>query len=162
MHFYSIPYQYAGKTVLIRWNSRTVEVFCEGERIACHIRGLKNERYTTDPAHMPETHKAVADWSPGRFKSWAAKTGEQTKRYITALLERKEHPEQAYRTCAGILRLASTVTAKQMEEACTVAMAGNIFAYYHFAKLLERLKMEKPVVHENLRGKDYYQGGDNA
>jgi len=162
-HFYSVPYQYAGKTVLIRWNSRTVEVLCESERIACHIRSLENgKRFITDPAHMPENHKAVANWSPGRFLSWAAKTGEQTKKYIDTLLKRKDHPEQAYRTCAGILRLAAKVTAEQMETACARAMAGNIYSCSYFAQLLERLKLEKPVTHENLRGKDYYQGGDYA
>jgi hypothetical protein len=161
MHFYSVPYQYAGKMVLIRWNSRTVEVLHEGGRIACHIRGLENgKRFTTDPAHMPESHKAVADWSPQRFISWAAKTGEQTRKYIESLLERKEHPEQAYRTCAGILRIASTVTMQQMENASKRAMTGNIYSYSCFVKLLERLKLQEPVIHENLRGKDYYQGTD--
>jgi len=157
-HFYSVPYHYAGKTVLIRWNIRTVEVLCEGERIACHMRSREN-RYTTDPAHMPESHRAVADWSPGRFISWAAKTGELTKKYIQTLLERKKHPEQAYRTCAGILRLASTVSPELMEISCSQAMAGNIYSYSYFSGLLERLKLEKPVVHENLRGKNYYQEG---
>jgi hypothetical protein len=158
-HFYSVPYQYAGKMVTIRWNSRIIEVFCDGERIACHMRSCENNnRFTTDPAHMPEKHRAVSDWSPQRFTSWAAKTGEQTMRYITALLEYREHPEQAYRTCAGILRLAATVTVKQMEAACTEALASNIYSYTYFAKLLERFNLAEPVIHENLRGKDYYQG----
>ena len=160
-HFYSVPYQYAGKTVLIRWNLRTVEVLCENERIACHIRSLENgKRFTTDPAHMPKSHKAVTDWSPKRFISWAAKTGENTKKYIETLLERKEHPEQAYRTCAGILRLASIVTTEQMENACIRAIAGNIYSYSSFEKILERLKLDVPIVHENLRGKNYFKGGD--
>ena len=158
-HFYSVPYQYAGKMVSIRWNSRIIEVFCEGERIACHMRsGEHTTRYTTDPAHMPPNHREVADWSPERFTSWAAKTGEQTKLFITALLSHREHPEQAYRTCAGILRIASTITAKQMEDACKEALARNVYSYSYFVKLLERLRSAEPVIHENLRGKAYYQG----
>jgi len=161
--FYSVPYQYAGKTVLIRWNSRTVEVFYEGERIACHMRdGEGHKRYTTDPAHMPESHRAVLDWSPGRFISWAAKYGEQTKKFITLLLERKEHPEQAYRTCAGILRLAVTVKPQQMEAACAQALAGNVYSYSFFARLIENLKLQEPVLHENLRGSAYYKEDDHV
>ena len=159
-HFYSVPYQYAGKMATIRWNSRIIEVFCEEERIACHMRSSTNRnRYTTDPAHMPENHRAVADWSPQRFISWAAKTGEQTKQYIAALLNQREHPEQAYRTCAGILRLAATVPIKHMEDACAQALARNVYSYTYFAKLIESLKRAEPVVHENVRGKDYYQEG---
>jgi len=162
-HFYSVPYQYAGKMVSIRWNSRIIEVFYESERIACHMRsGNNNVRYTTDPAHMPERHRAVTDWSPQRFISWASKTGEQTKQYITALLSQREHPEQAYRTSAAILRIAATVTVKQMEDACTQALARNVYSYNYFEKLIESIQHAEPVKHENLRGKEYYQEGSHV
>ena len=161
-HFYSIPYQFAGKEVLIRTTSRTVEVFCEAERIACHVREMDpRKRYITDSSHMPENHKAVTDWSPQRFLSWAGKIGPKTREYIAWLLERKEHPEQAYRTCAGILRIGSSVTPEKMEEACTTALANNIYSYTYFAKLLENKKLE-PIIHANLRGKDYYKGEDHV
>ena len=161
--YYSVPYQFAGKEVLIRSTLRTVEVFCEGERIACHIRSVDTrKRYITEPSHMPESHRAVADWSPQRFLSWAQKTGEQTKAYIAWLLGRQEHPEQAYRTCAGILRIAATVQPQQMEEACAEALAHNIYSYAYFSKLIEDRKQQEPIIHENLRGKDYYQGGGHV
>jgi len=159
-HFYSAPYQYAGKTATIRWNSHTVEIFCETERIACHMRNWnEHKRYTTNPEHMPENHRAVCDWTPQRFKEWASKTGEQTLRYITWLMEQKEHPAQAFRTCAAILSLASKIPVSQMENASAQAMARAVYSYSYFASLLENFKKEEPVVHENLRGKTYYQGG---
>jgi len=162
-HYYSVPYQFAGREVLIRSTLHTVEVFCEGERIACHVRSMDpHKRFITEPSHMPENHRAVADWSPERFVSWAAKTGEKTKTYIAWLLGRKEHPQQAFRTCAGILRIAATVTPQRMEEACENAMTQNIFSYAYFVKLLENRKAEKPLVHENLRGKDYFSGGSHV
>jgi hypothetical protein len=49
-----------------------------------------------------------------------------------------------------------------MEEACTYALAHNIYSYAYFAKLLETKKTPEPIIHENLRGKDYYQGGIHA
>jgi len=162
-HYYSVPYQFAGREVLIRWTMRTVEVFCEGERIACHVRNTDpRKRFVTNPSHMPESHRAVADWSPGRFISWAAKTGPKTKEYIASLLAGKDHPEQAFRTCAGILRLASSVTKEKMEQACSEAGVKGIYSYTYFAKLLENYKMREPVIHENLRGKDYYKGDSHV
>ena len=162
-HYYSIPYQFAGKEVQIRSTSRTVEVFCEGERIACHaLETDLRKRYITEPSHMPEHHKAVAGWSPGRFLSWAQKTGTHTRQYIAWLLERKDHPEQAYRTCTGILRIGSTVTPERMEEACAHALAHNIYSYAYFAELLKDKKQQEPILHENLRGKDYYKGGSHV
>jgi transposase len=162
-HYYSVPYQFAGKTVQIRSTSRTVEVFCDGERIACHVRSMNaNRRYITDPSHMPESHRAVADWSPERFLSWAEKTGPKTREYIGFLLGRKDHPEQSYRTCAGILRLGSKAMPVKMEETCALALAHNIYSYTYFCKLLEDRKKQEPVMHENLRGKEYYKGDDHA
>jgi hypothetical protein len=91
--YYSIPYQFAGQIVLIRSTLRIVEVFFNGERIACHVRNTDpRKRFITKTSHMPDNHKEVSEWSPRRFISWAAKTGEHTKRYITALLEHREHP----------------------------------------------------------------------
>jgi hypothetical protein len=107
---------------------------------------------------MPENHRAVADWSPQLFIAWTEKTGVKTREYIAWLMERKDHPEQAFRTCAGILRLAATVTKERMEEACTLAMGQNAYSYTHFVKLLESKKRGEPVIHENLRGKDYFKG----
>jgi len=156
--YYSVPYQFAGQIVLIRSTIRVVEVFFNGERIACHLRNTDpRRRFITERSHMLDNHKEVSEWSPQRFMSWAAKTGIKTKEYISSLLESKEHPEQAYRTCAAILRIASTVSKEQMEELCALAMSQNIYSYSYFMKLLENQKKQEPVVHENLRGKDYYK-----
>lgn len=77
-------------------------------------------------------------------------------------MKQKDHPEQAFRTCAAILRIASTVAKEKMEEACALAMAHNISSYTYFVKLLENRKEQEPVIHENLRGKDYYKGENNV
>ena len=104
--YYSVPYQYAGKQLDLRATANSIEVFCEHERIASHIRSYTRQmRYTTDEAHMPENHRAVADWTPERFLSWARKFGTATEDYIGWLMEQREIPEQAFKTCAGILRL---------------------------------------------------------
>jgi len=167
-HYYSIPYQFAGREVLIRSTSHIIEVFCESERIAEHVISRDpHKRFITEPSHMPGKHRAVADWSPQRFLSWAAKTGEKTREYIAWLLERTEHPEQAFRTCAGILRIASGLMPQRMEELAALAIAQNIYSFKFFAKLLESNEKpasdsSDPIIHKNLRGKDYYKGDNDV
>ena len=78
------------------------------------------------------------------------------------LLGQKDHPEQAFRTCAAILRIASTVTNERMEEACSLAITQNIYSYTYFSRLLENRDRQKPVVHGNLRGKEYFKGESNV
>ena len=46
-----------------------------------------------------------------------------------------------------------------MENASAEAMTLNVYTYACFSSLLESFKKDKPVAHENLRGKIYYQGG---
>jgi transposase len=163
-HYYSVPYRYAGLIVDVRATAHTVEVFYEGERIASHVLSITDRRYTTNPDHMPEAHKAVAAWSSERFISWAARTGPASSAYIAALLDSRELPEQCYRTCAGILRLAASRNAKVIEAVCEKALASRQFTYRAFNALLENyeeaapVSPAMPVVHENIRGSAYFAG----
>jgi DNA replication protein DnaC len=52
-----------------------VEVFYKRERIASHVRDDQPYRFTTLPEHRPESHRAVLEWNPERFISWAERTG---------------------------------------------------------------------------------------
>ena len=81
------------------------ECFYRGNRVASHRRSQQKGRHTTVPAHMPESHRQAGEWTPQRLSSWAAKTGPATEKLITTVLTSRRHPQQAYRSCLGILRL---------------------------------------------------------
>ena len=63
-HYYSVPYHLVREKVELRFDARTVEVYHEGLRVALHLRSNAKGRATTDAAHMPETHRAAAAWTP--------------------------------------------------------------------------------------------------
>ena len=60
-HFYSVRYRFARSEVEVRLTGRTVEIFVKGERIAVHMRGSGNGKYTTLADHMPSSHRRYAD-----------------------------------------------------------------------------------------------------
>jgi transposase len=168
-HFYSIPYQYAGKRLDLRATANIIEVFYDRERIASHLCGFhRHARYTTLPEHMPSNHRAMADWTPERFDAWARKFGPVTREYIRFLMNKREHPEQAFKTCAGILRMGDALSVMDMENLCRMALEQNVFSYKYFSLLLKRMnammdkKVSPPIQHENLRGGGYYGGEANA
>jgi transposase len=168
-HYYSVPYLYAGKQLLVRATSNVIEVFFDHERIVSHVRSYdRRARYVTLPEHMPSRHRAMADWSPERFESWARKYGPDTHGYICFLMQRREHPEQAYKTCAGILRMGESVTKAGMEVICKAAKEKNIFTYKYFNLLFKQMapnldqRQPDPIKHENLRGGSYYGGDGNV
>ena len=168
-HFYSIPYQYAGKRLDLRVTANVIEVFYDRDRIASHFRNYLNHvRYTTLPEHMPSNHRAMADWTPERFEAWGRKFGPGTEEYIRFLMNKREHPEQAFKTCAGILRIGESLSIADMEDACRTAMEQNVYSYKYFNMLVKRMdaasrkKPSAPIRHQNLRGGSYYGGESNA
>jgi transposase len=68
--FYSVPFRLVRHKVEVRATRSTVEVFCAGRRVAAHGREWGRRRYVTDPAHMPPSHRAHAEWSPSRLVAW--------------------------------------------------------------------------------------------
>jgi transposase len=168
-HYYSVPYNFAGKQLDVRATLNVIEVFYEQERVVSHIRNYrKDQRYMTLPEHMPSNHRAMSEWSVERFESWAGKFGPDTRDYICFLMQHRDHPEQAFKTCAGILRLGKTAPNSYMEIICRTAKEKNVFSYKYFNMLFKQMTSEqeplesKPVQHENLRGSSYYGGGSYA
>lgn len=165
-HLYSVPYTLRGELLDARATSTTVEIFHRGRRVASHVRGLKSGR-TTLGEHMPSSHRAHAEWTPTRFLHWAGEVGPMTQTLVKAILEERPHPEMGYRSCLGILKLSKTYGRERLEKACARAVRVRARSYRHVATMLEKGLESLPLpsddsptqlmlVHENLRGRDYY------
>lgn len=165
-HYYSVPYRLIGQEVDVRATEKTVEIFHQRTRQASHVRSTMRGRYSTQREHMPPAHQAVNDWSPERFVRWAGEIGPHTTQLITAVLDGRQHPEQAYRTCLGILGLGKRYTDARLEAACRRALAVGIGSYKGIrnilANKLDQLADPAPAdpaplpTHANIRGEGYY------
>jgi len=164
-HHYSVPYRFIGKEVELRITSQTVEVYYMGERLCSHVRDDRPGRYSTSDSHMPSGHKRRKQkWSPERFVRWARKIGTGTGDVITYLLGSKRHPEQAYRSCLGILKLSETYGEEALESACRKASRFGLYGYKYIHNILkngtyktDETKSSKALpVHQHVRGGSYY------
>lgn len=166
-HYYSVPYRYIGQKTDVFYNASTVEIFLDYHRIAFHKRNRQPYKYSTCADHMPSTHQFRSEWSPEKFSRWAEAIGPNTAALITQVLEGKTHPEQAYKSCLGILNMArkQDIGKQRLELACKKAIAFG----HHNYKFIERIlknKLEAPEqdtdtqyelpLHENIRGEEYY------
>ena len=87
------------------------------------------------------------------------------QRETLTLLASRQHPQQAYRSCLGLLRLASRYGAERLEAACRRALPAGIHSYKGIKNILDA-KLDQvdpeepapvaPTVHENIRGHTYY------
>ena len=77
---------------------------------------------------MPKSHQKYVGRTPTRLMEEAQQIGPSTGQLVEAILAAKRHPEQGYRSCLGILRLAKIYPAERMEAAarrCLSARAYN-------------------------------------
>jgi transposase len=167
-HYYSVPYALVHEAVDVRASVSTVEIFHRGQRVGAHRRTDSRGRHTTDPAHMPKAHQRHLEWTPSRLIDWARTIGPHTAALVQAILADRPHPEQGYRSCLGLLRLAKHYGPERLEAACARAGAVEARSYRHVDSILkhglDRLagpEAAPPLpltpVHEHLRGRDYYQ-----
>jgi len=143
-----------------------VEIFHKGERIAAHRRMSGNHKHTTIAEHMPSSHRRYAGWTIARIREDAARIGPATAALCEVIFEERSHPEQGFRTCPGIVRLARSYGTERLEAAATYA--GEIGARTYgslksiLANNLDRrpatkpAETEEPILHANIRGPRYY------
>lgn len=164
-HYYSVPHDLIGQAVEVRATENSVEIFYQRKRKASHLRRHSLGRYSTQRDHMPPAHQAVDDWSPERFVRWAQQVGPQTQQLISALLAGRQHPQQAYRSCLGILGLGKRYGNPRLEAACARAYPAGILSYKGIHNILkhklDQLQADPPPAgplpsHANIRGQAYY------
>ncbi len=165
-HYYSVPYTYLGKKTRIIYSENLVEIHYKEHQIAVHPRNKKKYGYTTEKEHMPSYHQFVSDWNPKKFIDWSANIGVDCTTYIIKILDKKQHPEQSYKSCIGILQLAKKVGNTRLNNACKRALDYQAYNYNIIVRILEKgwdtiedtpVENEELPMHKNIRGNQYYK-----
>ena len=97
-NYYSVPYKFIGSKVQIIYSNNQVDIYHRHVLIASHSRSNKQFFYTTDKDHLPSSHKFISEWNPERYIKWAESIDQNVTSYIKQVIERKPHPEQAYKS----------------------------------------------------------------
>ena len=167
-HLYSVSYKYVGKQVKIIYTSSVVEIYHEHQRIAFHARNIRRNGYTTIKEHMPTNHQyqsIIQGWTGDDFKTKARKLSPDVELAIDHLLGTHMFPEQVYRTCLGIIRLADKYGASRLGISCSIALKVGKITYGFINNILKNnmdLKHASPILpaalplHQNIRGPEAY------
>jgi transposase len=165
-HYYSVPHRFVRSEVEVRFTARTVEIFHKGERIAAHQRMSGNHRHTTVPEHMASSHRRYAGWTIERIRKDAALIGPATAALCDLILDERSHPEQGFRACLGIIRLARSYGCERLDAAAMRAIDIGARTYGSVKSILannldrrpspKRSADDAPILHPNIRGSRYY------
>jgi transposase len=162
-HLYSVPFRLLREEAEARLTTGTVEIFHRGKLVAAHQRSQRPHRPSTITEHMPSSHRRYRDWTHERIQREAAAIGDDTAALVEIILRARPHPEQGFRSCIGILRLAQRYDADRLDSACARALALGTRSYSSVAAILKNARQNKPadpeqpsLLHENIRGSGYY------
>jgi len=166
-HHYSVPYEYVQKEIEARYTSQTVEFLYRGQRIASHPRSFKSHGYTTTPEHMPPAHKEHVKWTPERLKEWVGQAGPSAAKLADVILKSRPHPQQAFTSILGMIRLSDRYGKDRLEAAAFRALRFNATNYQSLKNILQagldktpqgtEVEQPKPIDHNNIRGPDYFR-----
>jgi len=168
-HFYSVPCELVGQKVETRTTKNVIEFIHKGKRVASHTRRYDEGSHTTLPAHQPKAHREYANQTPEKFLEWAQSIGESSSAVIQYQFSCRPHPFLGLKSCSSLKRLAKSYGSERFEAACQRAQAIGSLTVKSVQSILKRnmvsnaiesnpIQMNLPM-HDNLRGSDYYMGG---
>ena len=155
------------KDLWVRIGERTLEVFHQDQRVAAHARSSGNRYHTTLKAHMPPNHRFQASINPTQLRERALRLGPNVHTFVDVLLAARRVPEQAYRSCLGVLRLAEVFTPARLDAACERALMLKTQSYSSLHSILKNGMESRPphqhgaadgpaIEHINIRGATYF------
>lgn len=144
-HFYSVPYTLVGRKVEVHADGATVQLYLDGERVASHLQGASDFRYSTLEVHMPPNHRFWKGLNPDKLIASASQIGEAMTALIRKVLERKKHPEQGYRAALGLLDLAKRFGNARLNAAAQRALHFGAERRRDLLAILEKGLDQKPI-----------------
>ena len=157
--YYSVPPEYVGRKVWVRWELRLVRVFnSRMEQIALHVR-QEPGRFSTEPAHLHSRKRSAiengADWLLDR----ARLIGPHAGNWAEAML--KHRGPQGLRVLQGFLQVAAKHPPAKVEAASQLALAHGV---WRLRELKDRLQSagspEQPTflqTHPLIRDLSHYE-----
>jgi len=164
-HYYSVPHHLLKQKLWVRITARTVEAYLKGQRVASHQRTSGNRQHSTQRDHMPAHHRFREDWTPEKIRRQAARIGPNSEAFVKLVMRERKHPEQGYRSCLGLIRLAKSFGNDRLEAACERALTINARSYTSLHSILKNGLDRQPrncttdepaITHPNIRGADYF------
>jgi transposase len=134
--YYSVPPEYLGRSVWVRWDSRLVRVFNDRfEQIAAHVR-QEPGRFSTQRQHIADAKitgvERGAVWLLNRIRS----LGSQATQWAEAVIANRG--VEGVRVLQGLIALGSRHAAASIDRACGIALSYDAYRLRTLRALIDR------------------------
>jgi transposase len=140
-NYYSVPYQYVGKELDIKFNGKEIHAYFETTRIASHVVMKGTYHYSTTVAHYPEKKYVDLNYHIGLARREAELVGKNTLLVIERLLSEDRFPLKNLRRVQGIISLSKQFEKDAMEYACEMAL---YFEHLNYDRIRKFAKGYRP------------------
>lgn len=133
--YYSVPPEYLGHTLWVRWDSRIVRIYDDQMKPICSHATKSPGKFSTHPEHIAS--QKISDVERGI--DWLLDKTEfiGPKSYAWALGCVSHRGIQAARVLRGLLTFTRKYRSGQLEAACEVAHANQCYRLQSIRKLIE-------------------------
>lgn len=142
--YYSVPPEYLGRTVWVRWDTRLVRVFNHRwEQVAIHVRHERG-RFSTRAEHLAPEKIHGLEKGAGYLLGKIRAVGSRTHAWAEAMLVARGI--EGTRVLQGLLSLAKKFPAEALETACAVALSHGAYHLRSVRKLVgRRAAVQQPL-----------------
>lgn len=156
----------------IKTTSATVEIYHDSSLVAVHTRRIvtpQDDAPVTDPAHMPENHRAMWRQNPDALIERATSYSANLGRFISLHLEINGNLRATYNMLKRLLEIGPVHGKSTINAACIEAIRRNQINADTLRQILDR-GPRKPQRSEpgpsqqptdNIRGAGYYAEDDD-
>lgn len=133
---YSVPPEYLGRKVWVRWDGRLVRIFNSRlEQIALHAR-VERGRFSTQNRHLLDEKISGVEKSAAWWLSQVGRVGPHTRDWAAAML--KSRGIAGVRVLMGLKQLAEKHARDVVERACETAHASGAYRLRTVRELIKR------------------------
>ena len=154
--YYSVPPEYLGHTVWVRWDAKMVRIF-NGRMapIAVHVRRSPG-RFSTDPIHIASEKISGVERGAGYLLKRISLVGPETLRWAQTML--KERGIEGVRVLQGLLSMTRSHPADDLEKACALALSHGAYRLRVLRQLMKQPTRQTEFVqaHPLIRPMDFY------
>jgi transposase len=134
--YYSVPPEYLGRKVWVRWDSRLVRVFNRRmEQVAIHVKAEPG-RFRTQRHHIVEEKISGVERGAAHYLKLVSRFGPHSAKWAEETV--KQRGIEAVRVLIGLLSLAEKHPWPQIEAACETARSHRSFNLRTVRELIKR------------------------
>jgi transposase len=135
--YYSVPPEYLGWSLWVRWDAHVVRVFNQRwEQIALHVKQQPG-RFSTQRGHLADEKISAVERGAVWLLGQVRRLGPQSSRWAEAVIQ--ERGIEGVRVVQGLLSLAKRHRGAELERACGIAVS---YQSYRLRTLRTLLKQE--------------------